>query len=134
MLLVIGAYPHGQPPVVHGIRLTLFDVGQGEAMLLESGTSRLQIDAGGAPFGSGSFDIGARVVAPALWARSVRRLDALLLTHGDPDHIGGARVLLDTFRPRRLWEGSRRSAARTVSSTSRASRLGRHRRGSPSRR
>jgi competence protein ComEC len=105
MVLVIGAYPHGQSPVVHGIRLTLFDVGQGEAMLLESGTSRLQIDAGGAPFGSGSFDIGARVVAPALWARSVGRLDALLLTHGDPDHIGGAQVLLDTFRPRRLWEG-----------------------------
>jgi competence protein ComEC len=105
MLLVTGASPHGQPPVVDGIRLTLFDVGQGEAMLLESGTSRLQIDAGGAPFGSGSFDIGARVVAPALWARRVSGVDAVLLTHGDPDHIGGAPMLLDIFGPRRLWEG-----------------------------
>ena len=36
------------------------------------------------------FDVGARVLAPALWASGVRRLDALLLTHGDPDHLGGA--------------------------------------------
>jgi competence protein ComEC len=105
LLLVVGVVrPAGSRPVV-GVRLTMFDVGQGEAMLLSSGGSRLQIDAGGAPFGSGSFDIGARVVAPALWEQGVGRLDAMLLTHGDPDHIGGARVLLDDFRPRRLWEG-----------------------------
>jgi competence protein ComEC len=83
----------------------MFDVGQGEAMLLESGGSQLQIDAGGAPFGSGSFDIGSRVVAPALWARGITTLDALLVTHGDPDHMGGAAALLEAFHPRRLWEG-----------------------------
>jgi competence protein ComEC len=90
------------PPM---LRLTMFDVGQGEAMLLEGGGEWLQIDTGGVPFGSGAFDIGARVLAPALWARDVRRLDALLLTHGDPDHAGGAAVLLDAFNPRRLLEG-----------------------------
>ena len=47
-------------------------------MLLESGRRALQIDAGGAPFGGGSFDIGARVLAPALWARGIRALDTLL--------------------------------------------------------
>jgi competence protein ComEC len=104
-LSVLGlAAPRDAPPV-HGFRLTMFDVGQGEAMLFESGRSRLQIDGGGAPFGSGSFDIGARVVAPALWARGVTTLEALLVTHGDPDHMGGAAALLDVFHPRRLWEG-----------------------------
>jgi competence protein ComEC len=105
LLAMIGIVRPITSDAVDGVRLTMFDVGQGEAMVLESGASRLQIDAGGAPFGGGGFDIGARVIAPALWARGIGRLDAVLLTHGDPDHIGGARVLLDDFGPRRLWEG-----------------------------
>jgi len=35
----------------------------------------------------------------------VRRLDYLVLTHGDPDHIGGAAAIVDEFRPRHIWEG-----------------------------
>ncbi|HET9191663.1 MAG TPA: DNA internalization-related competence protein ComEC/Rec2 [Vicinamibacterales bacterium] len=102
---VVGAAPRHTAHPVRGVHLTVLDVGQGEAMLLQSGASRLQIDAGGQPFGSGTFDIGARVVAPALWTHGLSRLDALLVTHGDPDHIGGAPVLIETFRPRLLWEG-----------------------------
>jgi competence protein ComEC len=62
------------------------------------------VDTGGAPFG-GSLAIGARVLAPALWARSARALDTVLITHGDPDHIGGALDVLADFRPRHLWMG-----------------------------
>ena len=105
LLIVVGLIRWPDAPVVPGMRLTMLDVGQGEALVLESGERRLQIDAGGAPFGSGAFDIGARVVAPSLWARDVPRLDAVLITHGDPDHMGGAHVLLEDFSPRQLWEG-----------------------------
>ena len=87
------------------LRLTMFDVGQGESLLLETpGGKRILVDTGGAPFG-GSLDIGARVLAPALWARSARALDTVLITHGDPDHIGGALDVLADFRPRHLWMG-----------------------------
>ena len=105
LLVIVGAAGEREWKAVDGFRLTVFDVGQGEALLLESGAARLQVDTGGVPFGGGRFDIGARVLAPALWARGIRRLDAMLLTHGDPDHIGGAPVLIDAFRPRALWEG-----------------------------
>ncbi len=87
------------------LRLTMFDVGQGESILVETPSGRrLLIDSGGAPFG-GSFDIGARVLAPALWARGVSGLDVLLTTHGDPDHLGGALDVLADFNPHELWMG-----------------------------
>ena len=105
LLVIVGAAGERESKTIAGFRLTVFDVGQGEALLLESGGARLQVDTGGVPFGSGRFDIGARVLAPALWARGVHRLDAMLLTHGDPDHIGGAPVVIDAFHPRALWEG-----------------------------
>ncbi len=88
------------------LRLTVFDVGQAESMLLETGSHTLLVDAGGAPFGGG-IDVGRRVLAPALWARGIRSLDALLVTHGDPDHLGGAVAVADDFRPPRIWEGIR---------------------------
>ena len=87
-------------------RLTMLDVGQAEAMLLElPGALPLLIDTAGAPFGSSGDQTGARVVAPALWTRGVRRLGALLVTHGDPDHIGGAASVVQDFHPRQLWTG-----------------------------
>jgi len=87
------------------LRLTMLDVGQSEAMLLELPQGpRVLIDSGGAPFGEG-FDIGGRVLAPALWWRGLRRLDGVLITHGDPDHLGGAIALAPIFRPQWLWEG-----------------------------
>ena len=89
-----------------GLRLTMVDVGQGEAMALQvPGHHAVMIDSGGSPFGGGGFDIGSRVVEPALWARAMSSLDALLLTHGDPDHIGGAMPLIEDFSPRAVWQG-----------------------------
>jgi competence protein ComEC len=110
--LALAAIVYGVTPAPPGgddgatLRLTVFDVGQGDAMLLQSAAAApMLIDSGGEPFGGGSFDIGARVLTPALWARGVRSLGTLLVTHGDPDHIGGAGAVLDEFSPARLWLG-----------------------------
>ena len=81
-------------------------MGQGDSTLLQfPNRSTLLVDAGGTLFGSTAFDIGARVLAPALWSRGLRRLDRLVLTRGDPDHIGGAAAVLDDFEPGEVWEG-----------------------------
>ena len=107
LAVMAGVHPSAThaSPAVRGLRLTMFDVGQAEALLIETGGATVMVDAAGAPFGSGSFDIGARVLAPALWARGIRRIDTLLTTHGDPDHIGGAERLVGDFAPARFWEG-----------------------------
>ena len=76
------------------LHVTFLDVGQGDSALLRfpRGATML-VDAGGVA-GAGSFDIGDRVVAPVLRDAGLRQLDYLVLTHGDPDHIGGAAAII----------------------------------------
>jgi competence protein ComEC len=87
------------------LHATFIDVGQGDSIFVTfpRGTTML-VDAGGLSAGS-SFDIGDRVVAPVIRHAGFRRIDYLVLTHGDPDHIGGAGAILREFRPREVWEG-----------------------------
>ena len=87
------------------LHVTFIDVGQGDAAFVRFPRgATLLVDAGGLS-GSSTFDIGDRVVAPVLRDAGVRRLDVLALTHGDPDHIGGAASIMREFRPREAWEG-----------------------------
>ncbi len=87
------------------LHVTFLDVGQGDAMFIVFPRGQtMVVDAGGLT-ASASFDIGDRVVAPVIRRAGFRRLDYLVLTHGDPDHIGGAASLLEEFRPREVWEG-----------------------------
>ena len=95
-------------PGVRGVlRVTFLDVGHADAVLVQLPDRRsLLVDTGGSLTPS-SFDIGGRVLAPALWRLGTRRLEVLVLSHGDPDHVGGAASVIRDFRPREVWEGSR---------------------------
>ncbi|HET7187729.1 MAG TPA: DNA internalization-related competence protein ComEC/Rec2, partial [Gemmatimonadaceae bacterium] len=86
------------------LRVAFLDVGEGDAALVELPDKRtLLVDAGGLP--GGALDMGERIVAPALRMFGVRRIDTLVLTHGDADHIGGAASILRRFEPHVVWEG-----------------------------
>jgi competence protein ComEC len=85
------------------LRVTFLDVGQGDSILVQFPTGQsMLVDAGGSATG---FDIGTRVVRPAVWALGVRRLDWLAVTHGDIDHAGGALAIVNELAPREVWEG-----------------------------
>ncbi len=85
------------------LRFTMFDVGQGDALLLQFPTGQsLVVDAGSA---AGGFDLGDRIVVPGLWASGVTGLDWLGFTHADMDHIGGTVSVATMFRPREVFEG-----------------------------
>jgi competence protein ComEC len=93
------------------LRVVILDVGQGDAtaVLLPDGRALL-VDAGGIAVAGleaerGGFDVGQRLVVPALRALGVTQLDALAITHGDPDHIGGVPAVLRAFRPPSVWDG-----------------------------
>jgi competence protein ComEC len=87
------------------LHVTFIDVGQGDSAFVRFPRgATLLVDAGGLSTGS-AFDVGDRVVAPVLREAGVRRLTYVALSHGDPDHIGGAASVLREFRPREVWEG-----------------------------
>ncbi len=68
--------------------VTAFDIGQGMALLIETPYHRLLYDTG--PYYSPNSNGATRVVLPYLSARGINALDAVLVSHQDNDHSGGA--------------------------------------------
>lgn len=83
-------------------RVTFLDVGQGSATLIQfPGRQRMLIDGGGFP--RGSFDVGRMVVGPTLFHSKILRIDYLVLTHPQSDHMNGLRFIAANFHPREFW-------------------------------
>jgi len=68
-------------------KLTVLDVGQGSAYLIETANRRLLYDT--AAFTRTGFDFGESIVVPALLQSGLRQLDVVVLSHADIDHVGG---------------------------------------------
>ncbi|MEM7049723.1 MAG: ComEC/Rec2 family competence protein [Acidobacteriota bacterium] len=83
------------------VSVTLLDVGQGDAVLLQDGPRAVLVDAPGWPDG----DFGGRVLVPALARLGVHRLEAVVLSHPDLDHCGGLADLLAYLPVREVWVG-----------------------------
>ena len=82
--------------------LTAIDVGQGSATLLElPGGLNMLIDGGG--FHDGSFDMGRFVLAPYFFAKRIRKIDIVVLTHPHPDHLQGLIHITRHFGVREVW-------------------------------
>ncbi|RZI40994.1 DNA internalization-related competence protein ComEC/Rec2 [Herbaspirillum sp. HC18] len=73
--------------------MTVFDIGQGMALLVETPHRRLLYDTG--PAYSPDSDGGNRVILPYFKARGITRLDTMIVSHSDSDHSGGALSILD---------------------------------------
>jgi competence protein ComEC len=85
----------GPPPLVTGaFELRVFDIGHGLAVLVRTRTRAMLYDAG--PSWPGG-DAAAWTVLPAMRALGVRRLDALVVSHGHADHRGGVESVLEEF-------------------------------------
>lgn len=87
--------------------LVFLDVGQGDATLLRLPHLSLLVDGGGS-VGS-DYDVGGRLVVPALRALGVHRLDVVVATHADTDHIEGLQSVLRALPVGELWIGQRKT-------------------------
>lgn len=76
-------------PLMDDVRFTVLDVGQGQCLLLQAEGKTYMVDCGGS-----SDTQAADTAAETLLSQGISKLDALILTHYDRDHAGGAENLL----------------------------------------
>jgi competence protein ComEC len=84
-----------QTPMQDHAWLTVFDVGQGSAILVETKNHRLLFDLG--PSYGADADAGSAVISPYLRARGFKSLSAVVLSHDDLDHSSGLKSVLHSF-------------------------------------
>ncbi len=92
LLMVWTSAPHPAPGEAW---VTVLDVGQGLAAVAETKNHVLVYDTG--PGFGERFDAGSDVIAPFLQRSGRRRVDLILLSHGDSDHSGGLAGLMRRF-------------------------------------
>lgn len=105
-LLIVTGY---RPAYAKGVgHIEFIDVGQGDCALITAPSGvHILVDGGGTvSFRKASdswrnrrepFEVGAKTVVPLLKKRGIHRLDAVILTHGDQDHVGGLQAVIEEF-------------------------------------
>jgi len=87
-------------PPASQFRVTVLDVGQGLAVVVETAHKVLIYDTGPA---FGRFSSGADIIVPVLRARGIGAVDSLVLSHADLDHAGGWRGLAQEMPIEAIW-------------------------------
>ena len=82
--------------------LTMIDVGQGDAILITYpfNKNNILIDVGGS---ASSFN---NAISPYLKSIGIKRIDHLIISHGDADHIIGAYDLIKNFNVKNIYINS----------------------------
>ncbi len=82
------------------LRVTFFDVGQGDAALFEFPDRRTLLVDGGDR--TARIDYGERVIGPYLRRRGIRRITDAVITHPHADHLGGIAYIVKHFSVGRI--------------------------------
>jgi competence protein ComEC len=79
------------------------DVGQGDAAVVVTPAKQaFLIDAGGLP---GERDVGSLVVVPCLRYLGIEELEGIFISHGDYDHVGGAKAVAKAIPVKNVFMG-----------------------------
>jgi beta-lactamase superfamily II metal-dependent hydrolase len=91
------------PPPLEELEVSFIDVGQGDSILLDLGTTEVLIDGG--PMSPG--------IVPYLQQYVDGPLEAMIATHPHADHIGDLIAVLDSFDVERIWTNGQTSGTQT---------------------
>ena len=97
-LLLIASVFSQIEPRLDDYRVTVLDVGQGQCILIQSKGETYLVDCGG------SSDTGtADSAANQLLSQGISRIDGVIVTHYDSDHIGGLSYFLERIKAEMLY-------------------------------
>ncbi|OEU75497.1 MAG: hypothetical protein BA864_08980 [Desulfuromonadales bacterium C00003093] len=85
------------------LRVTIIDVGQGSAALIELPGGRCVLIDGGGFSDNAVFDVGAMIIAPFLWSKKIKTVDTIILSHPNADHLNGLLYIARHFNVKRVW-------------------------------
>lgn len=85
-----------------GVRVTLFDVGHGDAIAIQSGDGQTWLVDGGGQVGDDGL-VGQVALVPALRALGIDRIDRAVLTHAHPDHENGLLAVARSLPVGQFW-------------------------------
>ena len=100
-LLPLCFFKTDQPVKAGEFLLTVLDVGQGLAVVVETKSHSLLYDTGNRA--SESFDLGEMVVVPYLKRQSIKTIDTIVISHDDRDHMGGLGAVLESHKVDSLY-------------------------------
>lgn len=101
-LVIDVGYWHARPIMGRTLEVTFLDVGHGDSIVVRFPNNHVVLIDGGGIKGS-DFDVGERVVSPALLRMGIHRVDEMILTHPHHDHYKGLAAIAQRFRPRVLY-------------------------------
>ncbi|NDY42214.1 DNA internalization-related competence protein ComEC/Rec2 [Dissulfurirhabdus thermomarina] len=112
-LLLAAGWAAGAPnPAGRDLVLHVLDVGQGTSQVVELPGGKVVVVDGGGRRGT-AYDMGARVVAPFLRTLGRTRIDVLVASHPEADHVGGLPALVEQFDVGEIWANGDRSRDET---------------------
>jgi len=101
ILLVLFFVCHYFMPFIKDDYVMFFDVGQGDSLLISVDNTYTLIDTGGVVMYDDSeykYSISKNKLLPYFKSEGIRKLDNLILTHGDADHMKEAKYLVENFK------------------------------------
>lgn len=99
LLVATVSFTYYQNHLSYDFRITQIDVGQGDAILIQTPEKNVLVDAGGHRY----RDIGSMVLLPTLKHMWVQNLDLVVITHGDMDHYKGLSSLVGKVPIGEVW-------------------------------
>ena len=101
ILIVLLFLHYAYPTLTRTTYIKMIDVGQGDSILIHSNNESVLIDTGGS-IDNDESKIVINTTIPLLKSLGIKKLKYLILTHGDADHMGEAKHLIDSFKVKNI--------------------------------